>query len=175
MLSRSTLCDEEAHRCVAIYTFLDAIRSQPSQTNVVHNMNQNSQLTKMTQMNDTKEHRTVMEGENNDQHRTVMEGENNDHGEPEDSFSIECPDHSKFCPDNFTCCHNAKSGWACCEFRQVNTRCIVILKTFPHNFSNPLSCIIQLNWCITNELSWHLLLFNLLMKETFTCRSRLNY
>ena len=35
-------------------------------------------------------------------------------------FSVECPNHHEFCPDNNTCCHMYNTSWGCCAMKNVS-------------------------------------------------------
>ena len=98
---------------------MEAIGYNPSQEAVqeqnnydVYKMSQDSYSSNMQHMADDAQH-----GGNVDI--------NNDHPKFGSSFSVECPDHRAFCPDNHTCCRQQDSQWGCCEFRQVTIICVM--------------------------------------------------
>ena len=99
---------------------MEAIGYNPSQEAVqeqnnydVYKMSQDSYSSNMQHMADDAQH-----GGNVDI--------SNDHPKFGSSFSVECPDHRAFCPDNHTCCRQQDSQWGCCEFRQVTIICVTI-------------------------------------------------
>ena len=44
-----------------------------------------------------------------------------DGGDEDVLYSVECPNHHQFCPDNHTCCHMYNSSWGCCAMKNVST------------------------------------------------------